>query len=85
MGFSNRMDVLIQAQQHRTFISTVQKQANLGCAKPLYSLNGRTSLQHNGLTPEETVDEEEGDDEVRQDDMHRPWRKPMHTVFYVFC
>ncbi|KAM9462068.1 exocyst complex component 6 isoform 3-T3 [Clarias gariepinus] len=53
-----------QAQQHRTFISTVQKQANLGCTKPLYSLNGRTSLQHNGLTPEETVDEEEGDDEV---------------------
>ncbi|XP_058261663.1 exocyst complex component 6 isoform X8 [Hemibagrus wyckioides] len=53
-----------QAQQHRTFISAVQKQANLGCAKPLYSLNGRTSLQHNGLAAEETVDEEEADDEV---------------------
>ncbi|KAB5555368.1 hypothetical protein PHYPO_G00033210 [Pangasianodon hypophthalmus] len=53
-----------QAQQHRTFISTVQKQANLGCAKPLYSLNGRTALQHNGLAVEETVDEEEADDEV---------------------
>ncbi|KAK3560177.1 hypothetical protein QTP86_034672 [Hemibagrus guttatus] len=53
-----------QAQQHRTFTSAVQKQANLGCAKPLYSLNGRTSLQHNGLAAEETVDEEEADDEV---------------------
>ncbi|KAF4085268.1 hypothetical protein AMELA_G00115670 [Ameiurus melas] len=53
-----------QAQQHRTFISAVQKQANLGCAKPLYSLNGRTSVRHNGLAAEETVDEEEADDEV---------------------
>ncbi|XP_053540829.1 exocyst complex component 6 isoform X3 [Ictalurus punctatus] len=53
-----------QAQQHRTFISAVQKQANLGCAKPLYSLNGRTSVRHNGLATEETVDEEEADDEV---------------------
>ncbi|MCI4384107.1 hypothetical protein PGIGA_G00034660 [Pangasianodon gigas] len=53
-----------QAQQHRTFISAVQKQANLGCAKPLYSLNGRTALQHNGLAVEDTVDEEEADDEV---------------------
>lgn len=59
------MLILIQAQQHRTFISAVQKQASLGCAKPLYSLNGRTSLQHNGLAVEETVDEEEADDEVR--------------------
>ncbi|XP_060795583.1 exocyst complex component 6 isoform X2 [Neoarius graeffei] len=53
-----------QAQQHRTFISAVQKQTNLSCAKPLYSLNGRTSLQHNGLAAEETVDEEEAEDEV---------------------
>ncbi|XP_053495341.1 exocyst complex component 6 isoform X1 [Ictalurus furcatus] len=53
-----------QAQQHRTFISAVQKQANLGCAKPLYSLNGRTSVRHNGLAAEETVDEEEADEEV---------------------
>lgn len=66
MNFSNRTDVLIQAQQHRTFISAVQKQTNLSCAKPLYSLNGRTSLQHNGLAAEETVDEEEAEDEVRQ-------------------
>ncbi|KAG9267617.1 exocyst complex component 6 isoform X2 [Astyanax mexicanus] len=53
-----------QAQQHRTFISAVQKQASLGCAKPLYSLNGRTTLQHNGLVGEDAADEEEGDDEV---------------------
>ncbi|MCJ8738344.1 hypothetical protein PDJAM_G00034630 [Pangasius djambal] len=53
-----------QAQQHRTFISAVQKQANLGCAEPLYSLNGRAALQHNGLAVEEAVDEEEADDEV---------------------
>ncbi|KAK2865929.1 hypothetical protein Q7C36_001985 [Tachysurus vachellii] len=53
-----------QAQQHRTFISAVQKQVNLDCANPLYSLNGRTLLQHNGLTAEETVDEEETDDEA---------------------
>lgn len=66
MCFPNWTDVLVQAQQHRTFISAVQKQANLGCAKPLYSLNGRTSVRHNGLATEETVDEEEADDEVRQ-------------------
>ncbi|XP_036428168.1 exocyst complex component 6 isoform X4 [Colossoma macropomum] len=53
-----------QAQQHRTFISAVQKQASLGCAKPLYSLNGRTTLQHNGLVAEDTAEEEEADDEV---------------------
>ncbi|XP_072522811.1 exocyst complex component 6 isoform X2 [Salminus brasiliensis] len=53
-----------QAQQHRTFISAVQKQASLGCAKPLYSLNGRTTLQHNGLLAEDAADEEEADDEV---------------------
>ncbi|XP_046709470.1 exocyst complex component 6 isoform X3 [Silurus meridionalis] len=53
-----------QAQQNRTFISAVHKQASLGCAKPLYSLNGRTSLQHNGLVAEEAVDEEEADEEV---------------------
>ncbi|XP_047673211.1 exocyst complex component 6 isoform X4 [Tachysurus fulvidraco] len=53
-----------QAQQHRTFISAVQKQANIGCANPLYSLNGRTLLQHNGLAAEETVDEEETDEEA---------------------
>ncbi|XP_066520352.1 exocyst complex component 6 isoform X1 [Hoplias malabaricus] len=53
-----------QAQQHRTFISAIQKQASLGCAKPLYSLNGRTTLQHNGLVAEDAADEEEADDEV---------------------
>ncbi|XP_077062121.1 exocyst complex component 6 isoform X2 [Siphateles boraxobius] len=49
-----------QAQQHRTFNSTVQKQDALSCAKPLYGLNGRTPLHHNGLSPEE----EEMDEEV---------------------
>uniref|UniRef100_A0A8B9KWZ3 Exocyst complex component n=1 Tax=Astyanax mexicanus TaxID=7994 RepID=A0A8B9KWZ3_ASTMX len=53
-----------QAQQHRTFISAVQKQASLGCAKPLYSLNGRTTLQHNGLVGEDAADEEEAQDLV---------------------
>ncbi|KAL7869801.1 hypothetical protein AOLI_G00137890 [Acnodon oligacanthus] len=53
-----------QAQQHRTFISAVQKQASLGCAKPLYSLNGRTTLQHNGLVAGDVAEEEEADDEV---------------------
>ncbi|KAL6474685.1 hypothetical protein MHYP_G00157250 [Metynnis hypsauchen] len=53
-----------QAQQHRTFISAVQKQASLGCAKPLYSLNGRTTLQHNGLVAGDAAEEEEADDEV---------------------
>ncbi|XP_076856133.1 exocyst complex component 6 isoform X1 [Brachyhypopomus gauderio] len=51
-----------QAQQHRTFLSTVQKQVSAGCTKPLYSLNGRGAFQHNGL--EEAVDEDEADDEV---------------------
>ncbi|KAL7857605.1 hypothetical protein SRHO_G00165040 [Serrasalmus rhombeus] len=53
-----------QAQQHRTFISAVQKQASLGCAKPLYSLNGRTTLQHNGLVAGDAAEEEEADEEV---------------------
>ncbi|XP_062858751.1 exocyst complex component 6 isoform X4 [Trichomycterus rosablanca] len=53
-----------QAQQHRTFISTVQKKMNLSCATPLYSLNERTALQHNGLSAEEAVDEDESEDEV---------------------
>uniref|UniRef100_A0A8B9KTR5 Exocyst complex component n=1 Tax=Astyanax mexicanus TaxID=7994 RepID=A0A8B9KTR5_ASTMX len=42
----------------------VQKQASLGCAKPLYSLNGRTTLQHNGLVGEDAADEEEAQDLV---------------------
>ncbi|XP_046888012.1 exocyst complex component 6 isoform X1 [Hypomesus transpacificus] len=55
-----------QAQQHRTFNSAVQKQASLGDTKPLYSLNGRTPNQHNGLALEEGgEEEEEGDEEVR--------------------
>uniref|UniRef100_A0A673KQQ2 Exocyst complex component n=1 Tax=Sinocyclocheilus rhinocerous TaxID=307959 RepID=A0A673KQQ2_9TELE len=41
-----------QAQQHRTFNSAVQKQVTLSCAKPLYGLNGRTPLHHNGLSTE---------------------------------
>ncbi|XP_056626622.1 exocyst complex component 6 isoform X1 [Triplophysa dalaica] len=53
-----------QAQQHRTFNSAVQKQVTLSCTKPLYGLNGRTSLHHNGLSPEETADEDDADDEV---------------------
>ncbi|XP_046888014.1 exocyst complex component 6 isoform X3 [Hypomesus transpacificus] len=54
-----------QAQQHRTFNSAVQKQASLGDTKPLYSLNGRTPNQHNGLALEEGgEEEEEGDEEV---------------------
>ncbi|XP_067100814.1 exocyst complex component 6 isoform X2 [Osmerus mordax] len=55
-----------QAQQHRTFNSAVQKQSSLGDTKPLYSLNGRTPTQHNGLALEEGgEEEEEGDEEVR--------------------
>uniref|UniRef100_A0A673KU24 Exocyst complex component n=1 Tax=Sinocyclocheilus rhinocerous TaxID=307959 RepID=A0A673KU24_9TELE len=52
-----------QAQQHRTFNSAVQKQVTLSCAKPLYGLNGRTPLHHNGLSTEAAV-EEEIDEEV---------------------
>ncbi|ROL41009.1 Exocyst complex component 6 [Anabarilius grahami] len=52
-----------QAQQHRTFNSAVQKQDSLSCAKPLYGLNGRTPLHHNGLSTE-AADEEEMDEEV---------------------
>ncbi|XP_058648914.1 exocyst complex component 6 isoform X1 [Onychostoma macrolepis] len=52
-----------QAQQHRTFNSAVQKQVTLSCAKPLYGLNGRTPLHHNGLSTE-AADEEEMDEEV---------------------
>uniref|UniRef100_A0A8C1K4X7 Exocyst complex component n=1 Tax=Cyprinus carpio TaxID=7962 RepID=A0A8C1K4X7_CYPCA len=52
-----------QAQQHRTFNSAVQKQVTLSCAKPLYGLNSRTPLNHNGLSAEAT-DEEEMDEEV---------------------
>ncbi|KTG46115.1 hypothetical protein cypCar_00024053 [Cyprinus carpio] len=52
-----------QAQQHRTFNSEVQKQVTLSCAKPLYGLNGRTPLHHNGLSTE-AADEEEMDEEV---------------------
>uniref|UniRef100_A0A671S2C4 Exocyst complex component n=1 Tax=Sinocyclocheilus anshuiensis TaxID=1608454 RepID=A0A671S2C4_9TELE len=52
-----------QAQQHRTFNSAVQKQVTLSCAKPLYGLNGRTPLQHNGLSTE-AADEEEMDEKV---------------------
>lgn len=56
----------LQAQQHRTFNSAVQKQASLGDTKPLYSLSGRTPNQHNGLALEEGgEEEEEGDEEVR--------------------
>uniref|UniRef100_A0AAR2JWP2 Exocyst complex component n=1 Tax=Pygocentrus nattereri TaxID=42514 RepID=A0AAR2JWP2_PYGNA len=40
-------------------INAVQKQASLGCAKPLYSLNGRTTLQHNGLVAGDAAEEEE--------------------------
>ncbi|XP_062382093.1 exocyst complex component 6 isoform X2 [Sardina pilchardus] len=54
-----------QAQQHRTFISAMQKQASSGCTKPLYSLNGRTPTQHNGLHGEEPAEEEESEEEVR--------------------
>ncbi|KAL0179962.1 hypothetical protein M9458_025404, partial [Cirrhinus mrigala] len=50
------------AQQHRTFNSAVQKQVTLSCAKPLYGLNGRTPLHHNGLSAE-AADEEEMDEE----------------------
>ncbi|XP_041937896.1 exocyst complex component 6 isoform X6 [Alosa alosa] len=53
-----------QAQQHRTFISAMQKQASLGCTKPLYSLNGRTPTQHNGLHREEGAEEEESEEQV---------------------
>ncbi|XP_026877467.2 exocyst complex component 6 isoform X3 [Electrophorus electricus] len=53
-----------QAQQHRTFLSTVQKHVSAGCTKPLYSLNGRGAFQHNGLATEDATDEDEGDDEV---------------------
>ncbi|XP_065109721.1 exocyst complex component 6 isoform X1 [Paramisgurnus dabryanus] len=53
-----------QAQLHRTFNSAVQKQVTLTCAKPLYGLNGRTPLHHNGLNTEEAADEDDADDEV---------------------
>uniref|UniRef100_A0A8B9KRZ7 Exocyst complex component n=1 Tax=Astyanax mexicanus TaxID=7994 RepID=A0A8B9KRZ7_ASTMX len=69
-----------QAQQHRTFISAVQKQASLGCAKPLYSLNGRTTLQHNGLVGEDAADEEEGDDETFENYYRKQRKKQARLV-----
>ncbi|KAJ8013654.1 hypothetical protein DPEC_G00032050 [Dallia pectoralis] len=49
-----------QAQQHRTFNSVVQKQASvMAYGKPLYSLNGQTPSQHNGLGLEEDDQSEE--------------------------
>ncbi|XP_052367835.1 exocyst complex component 6-like [Oncorhynchus keta] len=43
-----------QAQQHRTFNSVVQKHdSGMGYTRPVYSLNGRTPTQHNGLAAEE--------------------------------
>ncbi|XP_041124578.1 exocyst complex component 6 isoform X2 [Polyodon spathula] len=54
-----------QAQQHRTFNSAVQKQANVGYGKPLYMLNGKASSPESGVESEVGVDEEEEhDDEV---------------------
>ncbi|KAJ8264419.1 hypothetical protein GJAV_G00148940 [Gymnothorax javanicus] len=52
-----------QAQQHRTFNSAVQKQASVGYAKTVYTLNSRASAQHNGLCPEEGADEDDDTDE----------------------
>uniref|UniRef100_A0A3P9I105 Exocyst complex component n=1 Tax=Oryzias latipes TaxID=8090 RepID=A0A3P9I105_ORYLA len=56
-----------QAQQHRTFISTVAKQAGLDhYTKPVFSLNGRAhSHMPNGLLMDEGAgDEEDADDEI---------------------
>uniref|UniRef100_A0A3P9L481 Exocyst complex component n=1 Tax=Oryzias latipes TaxID=8090 RepID=A0A3P9L481_ORYLA len=56
-----------QAQQHRTFISTVAKQAGLDhYTKPLFSLNGRAhSHMPNGLLMDDGAgDEEDADDEI---------------------
>eukprot|EP00063_Salmo_salar_P065842 XP_014040677.1 PREDICTED: exocyst complex component 6-like [Salmo salar] len=54
-----------QAQQHRTFNSVVQKQdSGMGYTKPVYSLNGRTPTQHNGLAAEEGVEEDQSEEEV---------------------
>uniref|UniRef100_A0A672PV54 Exocyst complex component n=1 Tax=Sinocyclocheilus grahami TaxID=75366 RepID=A0A672PV54_SINGR len=44
-------------------LHAVQKQVTLSCAKPLYGLNGRTPLHHNGLSTE-AADDEEMDEEV---------------------
>lgn len=56
-----------QAQQHRTFLSTVAKQAGLDhYTKPVYSLNGRAhSHMSNGVLME-AGDEEDAEDEVRK-------------------
>ncbi|XP_011486846.2 exocyst complex component 6 isoform X3 [Oryzias latipes] len=56
-----------QAQQHRTFISTVAKQAGLDhYTKPLFSLKGRAhSHMPNGLLMDDGAgDEEDADDEI---------------------
>uniref|UniRef100_A0A8C9RMR0 Exocyst complex component n=1 Tax=Scleropages formosus TaxID=113540 RepID=A0A8C9RMR0_SCLFO len=53
-----------QAQQHRTFNSAVQKQASVGLAKPLYSLDSRIGIRQNELAAEERGDEDDADDEV---------------------
>uniref|UniRef100_A0A3B3C7T0 Exocyst complex component n=1 Tax=Oryzias melastigma TaxID=30732 RepID=A0A3B3C7T0_ORYME len=54
-----------QAQQHRTFLSTVAKQAGLDhYTKPVYSLNGRAhSHMSNGVLME-AGDEEDAEDEI---------------------
>ncbi|XP_042173051.1 exocyst complex component 6-like isoform X1 [Oncorhynchus tshawytscha] len=60
-----------QAQQHRTFNIVVQKHdSGMGYTKPVYSLNGRTPTQHNGLAAEEGVDqpEEEGVEEDQSEE-----------------
>ncbi|KAG7282566.1 hypothetical protein CRUP_001141 [Coryphaenoides rupestris] len=55
-----------QAQQHRTFNSSVAKQASADpCTKPLYALNGRGHAQTlNGLTLDDMLEEEDGEEEV---------------------
>uniref|UniRef100_A0A673HSN3 Exocyst complex component n=1 Tax=Sinocyclocheilus rhinocerous TaxID=307959 RepID=A0A673HSN3_9TELE len=63
-----------QAQQHRTFNSAVQKQVTLSCAKPLYGLNSRTPLHHNGLSAE-AADEEEMDEEGDRETFENYYRK----------
>uniref|UniRef100_A0AAY4AB00 Exocyst complex component n=1 Tax=Denticeps clupeoides TaxID=299321 RepID=A0AAY4AB00_9TELE len=64
-----------QAQQHRTFNSAVQKQASMGFPKPLYTLNGRTSTQQNGLDTEEGADEDDADEEGDRETFENYYRK----------
>uniref|UniRef100_A0A671S3G1 Exocyst complex component n=1 Tax=Sinocyclocheilus anshuiensis TaxID=1608454 RepID=A0A671S3G1_9TELE len=65
ISMSDLKDFLESIRKHSDKIgeTAMRQQVTLSCAKPLYGLNGRTPLQHNGLSTE-AADEEEMDEKV---------------------